>query len=82
MEPLTPAELSSYFSRVKLPVMRQSVTPDLQLLCKLHLAHVQQVPYENLSLHLEKVSHDCSKHRCAHKLRHGLCAPPRMAKTS
>ena len=64
MESLTPDQLSAYFCRVKLAGLTQPVTANLQLLCKLHLAHVQQIPYENLSLHLDRVSQGCPHHQC------------------
>ena len=56
LQPLTSEQLLQYFVRVKLIEKRETLQPDLYLLCKMHLAHVQQIPYENLSLHLDKVS--------------------------
>jgi len=56
MDPLTPEQLSGYLFRVKLPILTVPVKPDLHTLCRIHLAHVQHIPYENLSLHLDKVS--------------------------
>lgn len=56
MDPLTPEQLSAYFTRVHLSGFSRTITPNLRLLCKLHLAHVQHIPYENLSLHHDKVS--------------------------
>ncbi len=54
MDPLTPEQLSNYLFRVKLLILTVPVKPDLQTLCRIHLAHVQNIPYE--SLHLNKVS--------------------------
>ena len=56
LQPLTSNQLSQYFVRIKLKERRETLQPDLHLLCKMHLAHIQQIPYENLSLHLDKVS--------------------------
>ena len=56
MDSLTPEQLSNYLLRVKLSVLTVPVKPNLQTLCRIHLAHVQNIPYENLSLHLYKVS--------------------------
>ena len=56
MQPLTRGQLNAYFARVKLPDSLEEVRPDLHMLCKMQIAHVQQIPYENLSLHLKKVS--------------------------
>ncbi len=56
MDPLTPEQFRNYLLRVKLLSLTVPVKPDLQTLCRIHLAHVQNIPYENLSLHLNKVS--------------------------
>ena len=56
MDALTSEELRAYFDRVGLTYNPEATKPTLHLLCKMHFAHVQTVPYENLSLHLEKVS--------------------------
>ena len=56
MQPLTRNQLSAYLARVQLPDTVEEVRPDLHMLCKMQLAHVQQIPYENLSFHLDKVS--------------------------
>lgn len=73
MEPLTSEQLSAYLLRVKLTDVSQPVTPSLQLLCSLHLAHVQQVPYENLSIHLDKVSY--SNPVIGAFVYHAVCLP-------
>lgn len=56
MDPLTSEQLTAYLFHIGLSDVVQPVTPNLQLLCQLHFAHVQHIPYENLSLHLDKVS--------------------------
>ena len=55
IQPLTHGQLVSYFARIELQEDHENLQPDLHLLCKLHLAHVKGIPYENLSLHLDKV---------------------------
>lgn len=64
IQPLTGDQLSQYFERVKLMEGRETLQPNLHLLCKIQWAHVQQVPYENLSLHLDKVSRRFESCRC------------------
>lgn len=65
VQPLTSGQLATYFDRVRLQENPEELQPDLHLLCKMHLAHVQQIPYENLSLHLDKVSRRRESCRCA-----------------
>lgn len=69
LQPLTTDQLSQYFLRVKLNKNLETLQPDLHLLCQMHLAHVQQIAYENLSLHLDKVSRRCKSCWCAKSRR-------------